>query len=121
MSPHLGDDPQSRLAYGRFCEWFVYERSSRSHREPPIETFLGRLPQGERRRFVESLRENVLDTFAVRAAAPKLGLTLESLATGRMFDVVERSASQALSPGAVLIGRIFPLGSDTRPYDASCS
>jgi hypothetical protein len=108
--PHVRNEQDFRLAFGRCTEWFAYERVSRSYRQRPIETFLARLPDGEERRFAEQLlRRNVLDSFAVRAVAPGCGITLESLTSQRIFDVFEHSASQELVCGAVLMGRLFPL------------
>lgn len=107
--PHAQDEDALKAAFGRFSEWFLYERISRSYREHPIDTFIARLPAGEERLFAESVRHNVLDSFAVRAVAPGSGLTVEGLLNRRRFEVLEHSASQTLTPGAVLLGRLFPL------------
>jgi hypothetical protein len=107
--PHVQNEQDSRLAFGRCTEWFAYERVSRGYRQRPIETFMARLPDGDERRFAEQMTRNVLDSFAVRAVAPGRGITLQSLTSQRVFDVFEHSASQQLVCGAVLMGRLFPL------------
>ena len=100
---------QVETALGRLAEWFALERISRARRCRPVESFLAEAPKSKSAAPLARLNQSVLDSFAVRDIDPGNGVVVESLMSGRRFEVFERTASAHLVPGAVAMGRLFPL------------
>jgi hypothetical protein len=120
LPPPTPDDP---LFNGLFVPWFLFEfvpspflRRPRRQKVPPrplgamyAELFPQKLTPSQLA-FIKATCDAALSVFVVTGVRPGQAMDVEDLLTGARFDIVERSASTMVQPGAVLLARVLTAG-----------
>lgn len=102
------DEVETNYAQQVFHAWYMHFVPDEND-ETLGERFLrkhGHLLSPEERRILDAMTRERFRLMEVREVRPMVGLTLEDLHTGEVFEVLERSASQSLVPWDTILTRL---------------
>lgn len=106
-------DPDEHDRLLRFWNWFTLDRAVQGAGARPIELFLKaheRALTAEGKAVYQELSRTVFGVFRVQSVIPGRQVVLESMATQARHHLHEKSLSEELQKGDLVVGRLYPHG-----------